>query len=389
MSLQPVPVADSEAELPAVAPAAWVLPARIDIRSASLAVIALFVGVFALQWAAAVFIPLLLGVLLSYALTPMVDRLQRWRLPRALGAAAVLLSLVGGIGTMTYALSDDAAALAESLPEAAQKLSQAMRPARGAQPTAIDKVQIAAAQLEQATQDNGATAQLSARGVTRVQIERERLNIKEYLWTGTIGALSLLGQAAVVFFLAFFLLTSGDSFRRKLVKISGPTFAKRRITVQMLDEISGQVQRYLMIQVLTSVLVGLATWGMLSAFGMERAAVWGVVAAVLNLVPYLGAVVTAGGLALVAFLQFGTFGMAALIGGASMLINTLEGNLLTPWLTARASRMNPVVIFVAVLSFGWIWGIWGLLLGTPLVMVAKSICDHVDDLQPMGELLGE
>ena len=389
VSLQPVPVADSEAELPAAAPAAWVLPARIDIRSASLAVIALFVGVFALQWAAAVFIPLLLGVLLSYALTPMVDRLQRWRLPRALGAAAVLLSLVGGIGSMTYALSDDAAALAESLPEAAQKLSQAMRPARGAQPTAIDKVQIAAAKLEQATQDNGAAAQLSARGVTRVQIERERLNIKEYLWTGTIGALSLLGQAAVVFFLAFFLLTSGDSFRRKLVKISGPTFAKRRITVQMLDEISGQVQRYLMIQVLTSVLVGLATWGMLSAFGMERAAVWGVVAAVLNLVPYLGAVVTAGGLALVAFLQFGTFGMAALIGGASMLINTLEGNLLTPWLTARASRMNPVVIFVAVLSFGWIWGIWGLLLGTPLVMVAKSICDHVDDLQPMGELLGE
>lgn len=109
----------------------------------------------------------------------------------------------------------------------------------------------------------------------------------------------------------------------------------------------------------------------------------------LNLVPYLGAVVTAGGLALVAFLQFGSFGMAVLIGGASMFINTLEGNLLTPWLTARASRMNPVVIFVAVLTFGWIWGIWGLLLGTPLVMVAKSICDRVDDLKPMGELLGE
>lgn len=380
---------DSASELPAAAPAAWVLPARIDIRSAALAVIALFVGVFALHWAAAVFIPLLLGVLLSYALTPMVDRLERWRLPRALGAAAMLLGLVGGVGSMVYALSDDAAALAESLPEAAQKLSQAMRPARGAEPTAIDKVQIAAAKLEQATKDNGAAAQLTARGVTRVQIERERLNIKEYLWTGTIGALSLLGQAAVVFFLAFFLLTSGDSFRRKLVKISGPTFAKRRITVQMLDEISGQVQRYLTIQVLTSVLVGLATWGMLSAFGLERAAVWGVVAAVLNLVPYLGAVVTAGGLALVAFLQFGSFGMAVLIGGASMFINTLEGNLLTPWLTARASRMNPVVIFVAVLTFGWIWGIWGLLLGTPLVMVAKSICDRVDDLKPMGELLGE
>ena len=122
---------------------------------------------------------------------------------------------------------------------------------------------------------------------------------------------------------------------------------------------------------------------------LERAAVWGLVAAVLNLVPYLGALATAGGLALVAFLQFGTFGMAALIGSVSMLINTVEGNLMTPWLSGRASRMNPVVIFVGVLAFGWLWGLWGLLLGTPLIMAAKSICDRVDDLKPVGDLLGE
>ena len=116
---------------------------------------------------------------------------------------------------------------------------------------------------------------------------------------------------------------------------------------------------------------------------------WGVVAAVLNLVPYLGSVVTAGGLALVGFLQFGTLDMAALIGGASLLIHTVEGNLLTPWLTGRASRMNPVVIFVGVLAWGWLWGIWGLLLGPPLLMVVKAVCDRVDDLKPIGELLGE
>ena len=109
----------------------------------------------------------------------------------------------------------------------------------------------------------------------------------------------------------------------------------------------------------------------------------------LNLVPYLNAIVTASGLALVAFLQFGTCGMAALIGGASMLINTLEGNLLTPWLAGRASSINPLVIFVGVFAFGWLWGIWGLLLGTPLIMAAKSFCDHVADLNVIGELLGE
>lgn len=365
------------------------LPTPVNVRSVSLAVLALLACVYALHWAGAVFIPLLLGVMLSYALSPVVDRLHRWRLPRVLGAAAVLIAVVSGFGSMAYALSDDANALVESLPDAAHKLGQALRPSRTAPVSAIDKVQQAATRLEQAAQDSTAGAPAAAKGVTRVQIEPTRLNIKDYLWSGTIGLLGLIGQAAVVFFIAFFLLTTGDSFRRKMVKITGSTFAEKRVTVEVMDEIGAQIQRYLMIQVFTSALVGLATWGVLWWLGLERAAVWGLVAAVLNLVPYLGAIVTAGGLALVAFLQFGTFGMAALIGGASMLINTLEGNLLTPWLAGRASSMNPLVIFVGVLAFGWLWGIWGLLLGTPLIMAIKAICDHVDDLKPVGELLGE
>ena len=364
------------------------LPTLINVRSVSLAVLALLASVYALHWARAIFIPLLLGVMLSYALSPVVDRLHRWRLPRVLGAAVLLIAVVTGFGSMIYTLSDDAATLVESLPEAAQKLGQALRPTRGAPVSTIDKVQQAATQLELAAEATTAGAP-PAKGVTRVQIEQPRLNIKEYLWSGTMGLASLIGQAAVVFFIAFFLLTTGDSFRRKMVKIAGPTFAKKRVSVEVMDEIGAQIQRYLVIQVFTSVLVGLATWGALWWLGLERAAVWGLVAAVLNLVPYLGAIITAGGLALVAFLQFGSFGMAALIGGVSMFINTLEGNLITPWLAGRASSMNPLVIFVGVLAFGWLWGIWGLLLGTPMIMGVKAICDHVDDLKPIGELLGE
>ena len=364
------------------------LPTLINVRSVSLAVLALLASVYALHWARAVFIPLLLGVMLSYALSPVIDRFHRWRLPRVLGAAVLLIAVVTGFGSMIYTLSDDAATLVESLPEAAQKLGQALRPTRGAPVSTIDKVQQAATRLEQAAEATTAVAP-PAKGVTRVQIEQPRLNIKEYLWSGTVGLASLIGQAAVVFFIAFFLLTAGDSFRRKMVKIAGPTFARKRVTVEVMDEIGAQIQRYLVIQVFTSVLVGLATWGALWWLGLERAAVWGLVAAVLNLVPYLGAIVTAGGLALVAFLQFGSFGMAALIGGVSMFINTLEGNLITPWLAGRASSMNPLVIFVGVLAFGWLWGIWGLLLGTPMIMGIKAICDHVDDLKPIGELLGE
>jgi predicted PurR-regulated permease PerM len=360
----------------------------IDVRSASLATIALLAGVYALHWASAVFIPLLLGLMFSYALSPVVDRLQRWHIPRALGAGVLLMALVGGLGSMVYSLGDDATKLVESLPDAAQKLRQSMRAKSGAPEGTIEKVQRAAAKLEQAAEESASVAQPAGKGVTRVQIERPHFNIKDYLWSGTLGLVGFIGQVVVVVFITYFLVASGDSFRRKMVRIAGPTFSQKRITIQMLDEITGQIQRYLMVQIVTSVLVGVATWLALLWIGLERAAVWGIAAAVLNLVPYVGSIAIAGGSALVGFLQFGTPGMALLIGGVSLLVHTISGNLLTPWLTSRTSRMNPVVIFVGVLAWGWLWGIWGLLLGAPILMAVKAVCDRVDDLKPIGELLG-
>jgi predicted PurR-regulated permease PerM len=130
------------------------------------------------------------------------------------------------------------------------------------------------------------------------------------------------------------------------------------------------------------------TWLALLALGVDNAAVWGIAAAVLNLVPYVGSLVTAAGAALVAFMQFGSLNMALAVGGASMVIHTIVGNLLTPWLTSRTSRMNPVAVFVGLLAWGWLWGVWGLLLGIPILMIVKSICDRVEDLKPIGEFLG-
>ena len=360
----------------------------VDVRSASLAMIALLSSVYVLHWASAVFIPLLLGVMSSYVLSPAVNLLQRWHVPRALGAAAMLVAVVGGLGSMVYSLGDEAAALVESLPDAAQKLRQSLRVARGTPEGPMDKVQRAGAKLEQAVEESGSKPPPAIEGVTRVQVERPRFNIKDYLWSGTLGVVGFIGQAMVVFFITYFLMASGDSFRRKMVRIAGPTFSRKKITLEVLDEITEQIQRYLMVQILTSVLVGMATWVAFLWIGLERAAVWGVAAAILNLVPYIGAIVVTGGLALVGFLQFGTPGMALLICGVSLVIHTISSYLIAPWLTSRASRMNPVAIFVGVLAWGWLWGIWGLLLGVPLLMAVKAVCDRVDNLKPIGELLG-
>ena len=359
----------------------------VDVRSASLIFLAVLAGIFTLHWAAKVFIPLMLTLLLTYALAPLVDKLQQWRLPRWLGAAVVLLGLGGGLGWTGYSLSDSASQLLDALPAAAQKLRQAVR-TKSTVASPLDTVQKAATQLEQAAQENAAKV-TTPRGVTRVLIERPGFNVRDYLVSGTLGLLTAIGQLTLIAFLTYFALCSGDTFRRKLVRMAGPSLQKKRITVKVLDEITGQIERYLLVQILTSAVVGLATGLAFWALGLENAAVWGIIAAVTNLIPYVGSVIVMAASALVAFLQFNSIEMALAVGGASLLIHTLVGNLLTPWLTSRTSRMNPVAVFVGVIFWGWLWGIWGLLLGVPVLMVIKAVCDRVEDLQAVGELLGE
>jgi predicted PurR-regulated permease PerM len=220
-------------------------------------------------------------------------------------------------------------------------------------------------------------------------VEKPRFDIKDYFWSGTLGLLQTLGQAGVVALITFFLLAAGDRFRRKVVKLAGPGLHNKRITLQALNQIHDQIQRYLLVQLLTSVLVGLATWLCFMAIGLENAAAWGVAAGLLDLVPYVGSVLIASTSALVGFMQFGTLEMALLVSGSSVLIHSIESMLLTPWLASRSSKMNPVAIFVGVLAWGWLWGIWGLLLGVPVLVVIKAVCDRTEGLKPLGELLGE
>jgi predicted PurR-regulated permease PerM len=368
-------------------PVQVLLHVPVNVRSVTLVVLTALAVLATLRWASAFFIPLLLSLMFSYALSPVIDAAQKARIPRALSAAVLILGILGAMGVSVAAFSNDANQLIESLPEAAEKLRESMRKRARGPDTPLDTVQKAAAQLEQAAAEAG-PATPTTQGVQRVVIEKARFNLRDHLWNSTLGLVSLIGQITVVTFLTYFLLLSGDTFRRKLVKITGPTLSSKKITVQALDEITGQIQRYLLVQLLASIAVGLTTGLAFWALGLKHAAVWGIAAGILNLVPYIGSIVVTGAAALVAFLQFGEVNMALAVGGASLLINTIEGNLLVPLLTSKASRMNPVAVFIGVLAWGWLWGVWGLLLGIPIMMVIKAVCDRVDDLKPVGELLG-
>ena len=360
----------------------------------SLVILTALALLFTLRWASPVLIPLTLGLMFSYALTPVVNWLERFcRLPRALGAGLLLLSLSGALGGTVYAVSDDAVELLETLPDTSKKVRDAVRAHRSPAESTIDKVQRAAAQLEQvaleqATSTGGTPTPAATRGVTRVRIERPQFNLKDYLWTGTLGLAASVGQALVVFFITFFLLASGQTFRRKMLKIAGPNFGSKRVALQALNEVTDQIQRYLLVQLFTSALVGVAVWLSFSWLGLQYAAVWGVLAFCLDFIPYIGAMILAVCASLVGFVQFGGADMALAVGATVMGIHMLSGNLLAPWLMSRAARMNPVAVFVGLLLFGWLWGIWGLLLGVPLLTVVKAVCDRLDPLQPIGELLG-
>nr|WP_240515644.1 AI-2E family transporter [Acidovorax kalamii] len=359
----------------------------VDVRNLSLALLALFATVALLHWASAVFIPIMLSLLLTTALRPAVDILYRWHIPRWLGAGALLIAMVSGLASAAWSLSDGAAQLVDSLPVAAKKVRDNLK-ARAGGSSPLDTMQKAATQLEQAANESSATA-APRRGVQRVIVERPPFNIRDYLWSGTVGLMSALGQLMVVVFLTFFALASGNLLRDKLLRIAGTSLERRKVTTHVLDDITRQIQHYLLLQVFTSVLVGVATGLAYWALGLQNAAVWGVAAGVLNLAPYIGSALVTGASALVAFLQFGTLDMALAVGGASLVIHTIVGNLLTPWLTSRASSMSPVAVFVSVLAWGWLWGLWGLLLGIPVMMAVKAVCDRVEDLKPVGELLGQ
>lgn len=359
-------------------------------RNLSLIVLCTIAVLGVLKWASAFFIPLMVGLVFYYALSPVVEALVKLRVPRALGAALLILGILGGSGAVVWSMADDANELINSLPSAAQRFRDVVNRKMHKADGPLAPVTQAAAELAKAAQEAGPKngAPPAPRGVQRVIVEKPAFDIREHLWAGTVGLASLVGQITLVTFLTYFLLLSGDTFRRKLVKITGTSFTEKKLTVQALDEINAQIQRYLLVQLLAGVGVGLLTGVAFAWLGVKHAAVWGVAAGILNLVPYVGSILVTIGAALVTFMQAGEIELPLYVTAVSLVINVIEGNLLVPWLTSKASRMNAVSVFIGVLFWGWLWGVWGVLLGIPIMMVIKAVCDRVDHLKPVGELLG-
>lgn len=384
--------ADSPATQDKVTSDASRLTVRIPMlarRGVALGILAALALVFVLQWAQGFVISLVIGIFLAYTLNPLVVWLERIRIPRIFGAIIVMLAVVCALGLGTYSLRGQMQAIADQLPEAASKLSARLASLQIGQFIDMQKMQTAAREIEKATDQVDSGPLTARKPVTHVVVDQPGFKLGNVLWMGSMGALGFIGEAAMVAFLVFFLLLSGDTFKRKLVLLTGPSLSNKKITVHILDDINASIQRYMFMLFVTNLLVALLSWIAFRWIGLENAGAWAVATGLLHVIPYFGPAVTAGATGLAAFLQFDSLWMALLVSGTSLAIATVVGIFITTWMSGRIAKMNAAAVFIALLFWSWLWGVWGMLLGIPIIFIVKVISQHVEQLHPVAELLGE
>jgi predicted PurR-regulated permease PerM len=323
-------------------------------------------------------------------LDPLVGWLERIRIHRVAGTSLVMLVVIGALGLRTYSLRGQMQRIIEQLPEAASQVSSGLAKLGQGRRGAMQKIQSAASELEQAA---SAATGIPAKphGAVRYVIVDDPAAFKtgNVLWAGSMGAMGYVVQAAMVLFLVFFLLLSGNTYKRKLVRLTGPSLSRRKITVQVLDDINRSIQRYMLMLLSTNVLVALLAWIAFRWIGLDNAGAWAVAAGFLHLVPYLGPGLVAIATGMVAWMQFDSFVMAFLVAGVWLAIAVTVGTFVTTWMTGRIARMNSAAVFISLLFWGWLWGIWGMLLSVLIVVIVPVVSEHVEPLQPVAELLGE
>jgi predicted PurR-regulated permease PerM len=346
--------------------------ARPWAAGAPLWIVAVLAVLLFLRTASALLIPIALAVLISYALEPVVAWLAARGIPRLAGAGLVLLLVAGACTGGAYALRDDVVELVEMLPKAAQRAREMVRSQLGSGADAI----------QQATRELGTTG-----GQQTHEAGADRAMPSSLVQQAVSGILALAGHLFVIFFLIYFLLISGHHVRNRLVDVSGPDPERRRTTATIIDEINAQIQRYLLVLLVTAIVVSAATWAALAWMGVEHAAMWALLAGIFNSIPYFGPVMVSGGLFVVGLVQGGTPGEAVRMSAAAIVITSLEGWLLTPPLMGKAERMSALAVFLGLLLWTWVWGAWGTVLAVPMLVIIKSVADHVDSLKPVGRLM--
>jgi predicted PurR-regulated permease PerM len=285
-----------------------------------------------------------------------------------------------------YRAGSDAVDLLELLPQAVEKVRVSFTEWQRDGVNPLHHVQETAAELEKLAV--AAQPPTAGRAPKLTPPAAPAIDMRSVLVVGTGSAIIAAGQIVSVFFLTFFLLAAGHLFRRKLMQVVGPSFERRKITLRILDDMHKLNQHYFAVVLVVNLAVGFATGIAMYTIGVDRALVWGVAAAILHTIPYLGAAALAAAAGLAAYVQLGSVASALAAIGLVLAIAGALGVGLQTWLMGRAARMNAPAVFISLLFWGMLWGAWGLLLAVPIMVAVKTACDHIEPLHGWGALLG-
>ena len=362
----------------------------VNIRNLALLVLLLLASVVMLSWARTILVPIAAALLIAYALDPLVLWQQRFlKIPRIIGATLVLTLILGSVAYASYLFQFRATDFLDRLPQAVRNATRSLRLNHPyAEPGMIEKVKETAEEIEAATEEAGGGDDTPP-DVTKVQIEEPAFELSSLVWHNYEGALTSAGQAFTVAVLVFLFLICGPAYKRKLVRIAGPPFRRRRMMLLILNDLNRQIKRYLFVLLISAIFVGVFTWLAFWWVGLEQALLWGIVAGIASAIPYVGPAVVFVATGLVGLLQFQDLAAAFGVAMLSLVVTGIQGWLLTPWLTSQASSINALTVFLGLLFWGWIWGPVGLLVGTPLMIMLRVCCDHISNLRGLGQLLGD
>jgi predicted PurR-regulated permease PerM len=373
-----------------------VIESSQTFRNVALGLIAAAALIWLLKYAEDVIVPVLLGLILSYSLRPFVEWLQRRLfIPRPLAAAVLLVALFGGVGAGLWNLRADAAAVASELPKAARMIREFVGTAKSGSPGLLSDIRRAAREIDQASvalstdqlpeRDRKVAASTSTPSPSRPVGVTEKMQDFLIERVGSaVGVLSTLGVAGL---LGFFLLCAGTEHRKKLLQIVGQSLARKKVTLTILNEINAQVQYYLAATAVTNIGLGLATWGLFAYFGIERAFLWGIVAALLHLIPYLGTGLFLAVCFLIGLVSLDSFWPAIYLTLTWLAIQFIIGFGLASYIQSRSARINSAALFVGFLLFGWLWGGWGLIVAAPVLAALKAVTDRVVRLKDISTLM--
>ena len=339
-------------------------------RSLFLAGLLLLAVFYTLYFTRPVIVPVTIAVLLNFLCSPAVRWLKRrFGVPYRAGATLVIVVLLSGLGVTVYNLAAPAAEWVAKGPESLRQVERKLRRIRGS----VAQVERTAAKVEQMAAGSDPT--------TTVKVKSTSLG------SAVLGGTqALLFGTAVVFTLLFFLLADGDQFTAKLVKVL-PQAQDKRLALTIAQETERSVSTYLGAVTFANILLGIVTAVSMSLVGLPNPVLWGLVGGLLNYVPYIGGMVACGVLALAGLATFDSLGRALLPAGIYLVLTNVE-SVVTPYLVGNRLTLNPVVVFVSVLFWGWLWGVAGALLAIPIMATVKIICDHVQSLSAVGEFLG-